>query len=278
MGDWQNTKPDVTNKISEIPGLLQQNWDAIEDILNIEHYGPASGTGAASGTHKLGIVSTIFKGTTVQIAALTPVSGAMALDTTLGILEEYDGVAWNRIGYNYWSRIRAYRSTTIVVTAGASAQTLIYDTENYDTLSEYNNTTGLFTASSSGTYLIAAQLTVVASSSILNSGITSATGNVAVTWTPSGNANNWQNINQYPTPDDTKFNTSHTSGQTDVVSGTLPAVQVGSTGIAITVAFRSRARGCPCNSTCYGYSGSCGCNAACYQQNCSCNNTCYAQG
>ncbi len=104
-----------------------------------------------SGQHILGVVSAMFRGTTAQIAALTaPVLGAMAFDTTVGVLVWYNGSAWVRMGASYWSRSRAYLASTIMATAGASAQTLICGTEDYDSLGEYNTSTGNFTCSAAG--------------------------------------------------------------------------------------------------------------------------------
>lgn len=148
---WNKTYPKGSNQLKEVPQVTQDNWPAIENILGVEH---KTFTDPSSGEHILGVAGIVFEGTTAGVSALTGMgSGAMVFDTTLGILQRYDGSAWKRITQDYHSRVRAYKSTTMALTAGASAALVIFDTENYDTLSEYNNTTGIFTAATSGYYL-----------------------------------------------------------------------------------------------------------------------------
>jgi len=177
MGQWKKVYPNSENEIKQIPNILQQNFSAIEDAYNIEHYSPASGSVGLSGEHRIGSVGAIYEGTTTQIAALTsPMSGALAFDTTLGVLVKYSGSNWLRLSQNYWSRFKAACTNTVIVTAGASANTLVFDTEDYDTLNEYDHTSGIFTALASGYYLLIGQLTMVASGTQLTSSVTSATG------------------------------------------------------------------------------------------------------
>ena len=271
---WRKLYPNSDNAINEIPAILRDNFDAIEDAYDLEHYSPSSGSAAVSGEHRLGLVGAIYEGTTAQIAALTsPQDGALAYDTTVGVLIRYNGSAWFRIGANYWSRFRAYASSGTAVTSGASAQTLVFDTENYDTLAEYSTTTGIFTALASGYYLLVAQITMAASGTQTTTAVTSAKGTVATTWNVSGAASNLLAIDDYPTANDADFNTTQTCGNTDTFSGTLGAPPAGADPIIVSVRFRSRRRGCVCNNACYGEG--CTCNNACYGHTCTCDNVCY---
>lgn len=62
---------------------------ALSERLEIEH------AFKASGLHSPGKVSCLYEGNTAQIANLTGMSeGAMAYDTTLGVLQRYSGAAW----------------------------------------------------------------------------------------------------------------------------------------------------------------------------------------
>jgi hypothetical protein len=273
MGSWQKTFPNSEHKIKDIPAVVQDNLDAIEDAYELEHYSPLS-MNTTSGAHQLGIVGIVGEGTTAELTGSSPLSGALSYDTTVGILRRYDGASWNDIGSNYWSRVRAYASSGASVTAGASAQTLIYDTEDYDTLNEYDNATGIFTAKASGYYIVIAQASMVASGTQTDTGITSATGRLGTySWSPSGAAENYQNIDEYPTAIDTDLNVTQTSGSTDTFSGALPTLPGDSGATYVSVRFRSRRRGCVCNISCYGEG--CTCNNTCYGESCTCYNTCY---
>jgi len=55
------------------------------------------------------------------------------------------------------SRINVGRTTTQTLT-DANWTKVVFSTENTDNLSEYNNTTGVFTATNSGYYIIAARV------------------------------------------------------------------------------------------------------------------------
>jgi hypothetical protein len=294
MGTWLKNSPTTNNKIKEIPAIIQDNFDAIEDAYELEHYSPASAN-VVPGAHRLGVIGAIGQGTTVELTGSSPLSGALAYDTTRGILRRYNGASWNDIGTSYHSRVRAYLSSSVPITAstgGVGGRDIVYDTEDYDTLGEYDNTTGIFTAKASGYYVVIAQASLVASGTQLDTAVVSATGRLGTyTWLPSGSSLNYQNIDEYPTPIDTDFNTAQTCGATDTFSGSLPPLP-DDTGLTyVTVAFRGRRRGCVCNSTCYGGYSACSCNNSCYGYTacscnaqcygygaCSCNNSCYGQG
>lgn len=164
MGTWRANKPDASNKINEVPELCQDNFDAIEDIIGVEHYTFTDGT--LSGHHRATSIGTITIATASGDFPSTPPTGALAYgwgsmgSTYSGMLFHYTGSAWDRISEDQWSRVRAYPTNTITITggAGSSAVTAAFGTESYDTLSEYNTSTGLFTALASGSYGIVASI------------------------------------------------------------------------------------------------------------------------
>jgi hypothetical protein len=91
--------------------VIQDDKTALNERFELEHNAlDSSATGAttiensaAQGRHKPGNVSAVYIGTTAQIAALTGMySGALAYDTTLGLLEIYNGTNWTtyQIGVN----------------------------------------------------------------------------------------------------------------------------------------------------------------------------------
>lgn len=175
---WQLARPSTEDSIAGIPAILQGNWVAIAALLGVSHYTWSS---ALSGRHVSGQPGILFTGSQTQINAIaSPVSGALALASGTGIEHYYSG-AWNDIGRRGWSRARAYVSESIPFTActtsATDTQTIIFDTEDYDELGEYDNTTGTFTVSAGGPYLIIASICLCAN----------ATCATTVTATPSGN-------------------------------------------------------------------------------------------
>lgn len=153
---WNKTYPKGSNQLKEVPQVTQDNWVAIENIMGAEH---KTFTDPSSGVHALGVAGVMFEGTTAGVSALTGMaSGAVAFDTTLGKLMRYNGSTWKRVTQDYHSRVRASKSANMTLTAGASATPVIFDTEQYDTLSEYNSGTGVFTAIASGYYITIASL------------------------------------------------------------------------------------------------------------------------
>lgn len=160
---WQPTRPSTEDEIAEIPSVLQGNWSAIDEIFGVAHY--KFGT-SLSGRHVAGQPGLVYTGSQTAIDAITiPVSGALALASGTGMELYYNG-AWKDVGRNGWSHVRAYLSTSIPFTACtthvADTQIIIFDTESFDTLGEYNNTTGTFTASAAGPYVVTASVCLCA--------------------------------------------------------------------------------------------------------------------
>lgn len=276
MVTWRKLYPKDTTVEKDLPVLHSDNFNVIQSAAECEHYSMASAN-TLSGYHRPGAVGAVYEGTTAQIAALSsPNAGAMAWDTTLGVFKYYTGSVWTIISSSKWSRIRSYlNSVDISVTAGASAEILVFNQVDYDTLSEYNNSTGVFTALASGYYAVNANACFVASGNQTLSGIKYPAANaVSTQFTPSGAANNWQNVDE-PTPDDADNNRSSTDEHCDLFSGStaITDVPAGATSIAVKVNWRAKRGGCVCNNECY--SQACACNATCHSFTCACNGSCY---
>lgn len=279
MTTWRRTYPRGSNIIKDLPELHSDNFTIIEDAAELEHYSMASAN-ATSGEHRPGAVGAVFEGTTSQINAISASApaGSMAYDTTLGVFKYMAaGGSWTELGYpTGWSRMRASISTDTPVTAAASADTLLFDTEDYDTQGEYNNATGIFTASATAWYFLTAKACFVASGDQTVSGTTYPAADALYTaWTASGAANRWDTIEE-ASPEDTDAIYTTTSGASEGVSGAAAIgtdIPTGSIGIAISVDWRAKRVGCVCDNTCYGQS--CTCDTTCYGYTCTCNNTCY---
>jgi hypothetical protein len=273
MPTWKKSLPDDTVKISDLPTIHSDNFTTTENAYDYEHYSPASAN-ATSGSHKLSIVGAMKIGPTTAITGLTTETGALAFDTTLGILVYYTGTAWQRVTQTYYSRMRAYRSANIAVTSAASAEILVYDTENYDTLSEYASASGVFTALASGYYAIIASVGLASSATVTSTKIVSATGQTSASWTPS-TGQNWQTVDEYPTAVDTDYNITATVNKSDVLSGVAAAIPSGESTISVRVHFRAKeaSGSCVCNLACY--SESCACDGECYGYTCNCNTQCH---
>lgn len=92
---WSSTTPAVATKIKDGPGILQANWDVIEDwTANSQHYGI---TNSLSGHHKPGVCGLFFIGTTGNFPG-SNVACAAGFDTTLGVFKYNSGSAWTNIG------------------------------------------------------------------------------------------------------------------------------------------------------------------------------------
>lgn len=154
---WQPTRPSTEDTIASIPSILQENWGELDTLLSLSHYGCSS---ALSGKHKMGQPGVVYTGSQTEIDAITTtVSGALALASGTGMELYYNG-SWKDIGRNGWSHARAYLGTskpfTACTTSSTDTQTVIFDTEDYDDLGEYNIGTGAFVVSASGPYVIIA--------------------------------------------------------------------------------------------------------------------------
>jgi len=246
MSVWRPTRPNSSDDIADIPSLSQDNFGAIEDILGVEHN--TFTTNEATGTHARGDASIVKIGTTAEIAALSsPPTGAMALNTELGVLvQNRSGVlGWDRFGETEWSRVQAYPTSAMKITAGATAVTAVWDTAFYDTFSEMATATGVFTARASGTYAVIVSIGLATSAEQDTSGVLSATDDkiqrqTMYTWGVSGTTDNYLAIDDYPTADDSDMTVANTLGRTDTfIFGTID--QEISTGDDTSVFWRQAA-------------------------------------
>ena len=160
---WDKTVPVTGSYIVDIPSIFSANWTALEDITGVEHYSLAD---ALAGRHKPGITHIMSSAATSAITGTTsPSTGAMAQDIEKGVHYIYDGNSWEQINLLAHSEVIAYRNADYTITAGTTGL-IPFDTEISDTLSEYNNSTYLFTATTAGFYYIRAHASFTATGTI----------------------------------------------------------------------------------------------------------------
>lgn len=164
---WDKTKPVPTTNIIDTPTIFGDNWDALDDILDAEHYGMES---PLSGRHVSGAWSVCRSTTTCGLTALgaNVASGAIAWDTTLGIgriargTTDGGSAVWDPVHLMPHSRVSVYRNgdQTLVTSAATAVQ---FDTEGasgFDSLNEYDTSTYFFRATCTGVYLVSFQLSI----------------------------------------------------------------------------------------------------------------------
>jgi len=158
---WNKTVPTSATYIINIPGVFHPNWTLCEDIKGVQHY---TYTSSLSGRHKPGITGIIYANTTSNIAGLTsPQSGALAYDTTLGLLKRYNGSAWVQANLDPMAHTLAYRNgdQTIGKTDDPTVFTLLeYNTETKDPLGCFSTFLSRFTPKTNGYYLIVPRVVV----------------------------------------------------------------------------------------------------------------------
>jgi hypothetical protein len=311
MSLFRTGYPSSNHKIYEIPGVTQENFDAIEDWSDVEHSGLADAT---SGQHDAGRVGVVFVGTSVDISDLSPSSGAMVRNKETGTFGKFDGLSWYGIWANKYSRVRAFLSGAAFPITGDYTQRFDCNQVLWDTLHEFHTNpadplSGSFTPSADGFYHVLASFAISAAGTSVFSNTSQPSGDSTVQWAPSGDATHTKNVWEYPSPSNEllKFNESMVSGAYDSFYPLSPVAYGGPDGassIKVTATWRARLRNgscacnntcyhdattCTCNNSCYGNQnctcnlscdgqGSCTCNLSCYQQSgCTCNNTCYAQ-
>jgi hypothetical protein len=105
---WSTTIPLSSESVSGSTASIRANWDAIAAAFSVEH---GALTSASSGQHPTGTGMGFLKyGTTAEISAATsPGTGALAYDSSKGILETYHASAgWGSITRDSFSRVRAW--------------------------------------------------------------------------------------------------------------------------------------------------------------------------
>jgi hypothetical protein len=151
---WNKYLPKATDSFSDMPQICQDNFDAIEDFIGVEHYTLSS---ALSGLHKPGLIGVVVSASSATIAAITsPGSGALAWDITKGYWQRY-WLSWGVPGAagTKWSRIRAMSSVDQALAANTATQIVFGNT-----LTEFASNTFTVSTGCSGYYLIVAACTL----------------------------------------------------------------------------------------------------------------------
>lgn len=155
---WNKTVPVTGSFIVDIPSIFFNNWDAIEDVSGVQHYGLTS---ALSGRHSAGVIGVSLIGTTATITGnAASAQGAVAHDTTLGTSKVFSST-WGAINEKVHNLVYAYRAADYLVAASTTAN-VPFDTEVVDGLNEFNNTTYQFVAVGTGYHFIHAHLAFTA--------------------------------------------------------------------------------------------------------------------
>lgn len=169
---WNATVPTTGSLIVDISSIHTQNWTAIEDFFGREHY---TFTSPLSGRHSPGIVGALYSGTTAAITGISsPASGALAFDTTLGVMKTYGvlGAQWDQFNMLPYGRVIAYQSADHAM-AALSDYNVIFDTETIDSLSEHSSSPySKFNPKAAGYYLIHINLQVQPVSYVVDSLVT----------------------------------------------------------------------------------------------------------
>ena len=158
---WQTSNPISGTNIVDIPSIHTQNWGAFSETIEDEHYTFSS---ALSGRHLPGQTAVVSAVATSAVSGISnPASGALVWDSTLGAGKLYT-TEWTQVNMLPLSRVFVYRDLDFTVPASANslanAVPVPFDTEEKDTLSEYDNTGFAFTAVSGGFYLASGKLSV----------------------------------------------------------------------------------------------------------------------
>lgn len=152
---WDKSVPTSATSIASIPSIFQANWTVCENIQGVQHY---TYTSSLSGRHKPGITPFLYANSTTNINNLTAMqSGAIAYDTTIGLLKRYDGSAWVQVNLDPMGHALVYRNGDQTITSAAADDVytaIQYNTESADPLSAFNTSTYKFVAPTNGYYAV----------------------------------------------------------------------------------------------------------------------------
>jgi hypothetical protein len=156
---WNKSYPLSSTDVSTSVTQIQTNWDAIEGIIGVEH---STFTSTPTGTHLAGRTGVLYYGSTSEITGISsPGSGAIAYDSTLGVLKvNTDGVSatsWTRMTSASYSRAKVSKAEEQTIPTGAWTTisfTQIASSGDYDTLSEFSSASSTFTVTGPGYYFI----------------------------------------------------------------------------------------------------------------------------
>lgn len=189
---WKKSYPTQSHKISQIPQIMQDNFDVLEDTIIKEHSGSMT-TASVSGMHSVVVTGLVqrdaalpgimYEGPFTSLSALTPSAGGLAHDTTYGKVRLCSGGVWSVTQSGCVARAWAssgYNSESTLITANEvfdvnPAVQIQYD-KNFDAPDEQTfdnfhdgvamsafDLSGTFTAPSSGMYIIIVGMTTVGS-------------------------------------------------------------------------------------------------------------------
>lgn len=158
---WNKSVPVSGSKVLATPSIFQSNWDQMNNILGVEHYGM---TESLSGKHMPGYVGAIYVSANATIAGLSnPVTGALAWVTDSGSgMGLIRGISsWKRVHYDLpTTRVRVIGPSSSNATSGTNHFYLSGGTENTDTLGEWNSTSGTFSACEGGYFWFSSTVTL----------------------------------------------------------------------------------------------------------------------
>jgi len=161
---WNSTIPTTATNIIDIPILFPANWQAFENILGLEHYTFSYST---SGRHLPGRTCVLSSGATSGISGISPAgnNGATAFDEYLGQFRLYTAGEWTYVSSLPQTSIKAWNggADQNIPPSGAVVR---YDVaqdylQNWGGVSEFNETTYVFTPSGDGYFLLETQLCII---------------------------------------------------------------------------------------------------------------------
>lgn len=215
---WDSNHPGTYDRLGEVPAYTRANFEALSAVIEREHYGFSS---ASSGLHIPGKVSAVLTTASSVISLLTPPSGSTYTTTDSGAMWIYWDDMFQAVGQDEWCRVRAYLGTAIQLSGvtsptelSGSEQTrqVIFGSEDYDTLSAYNVSTGKFVPLTSSMYYFGVCVSMTGASASHHRFMESdpMTGKIWVDTTGFGGSCEWRqngaltpktNTPQYPSAD-----------------------------------------------------------------------------
>lgn len=151
---WNKSLPTTGSKMVDTATIYPDNWVAIEEWVDTDHY---TFTNSLSGKHRQGETAVMSAATTSVVTSATLLSsnsgsGAIGWSTDRGHLLLFLSGGWGELPKTYQEGdVSAYQLTQDSFT-GALQQA--FDEEENDPYSQYVGSTGWFTATKTGKYLV----------------------------------------------------------------------------------------------------------------------------
>lgn len=151
---WNKNVPSLSEAVSGSTERIRQNWEAIQEWMDVEHEGLTSST---PGVHRPGVTGFITYTASSNLSAAVT-SGALAYTTDTGefLITDANG-NWVSITGTYWSRMRRLGdSANLVLPSSTWTKLSVVATPptTYDSLSEYASGNSRWIAKESGHYLV----------------------------------------------------------------------------------------------------------------------------